>query len=127
MCAETNVQIANNDGVPIRSFSEWAQYALPPKRRDIHWAPGRSACELGRLWTVKGAPCAPDVLTDLLDSRRETRDAVIVSGTTECETRIPPGSHGPRCHDLRLVAKTNCSDLVICIEAKADEPFGGTV
>jgi hypothetical protein len=45
----TRVQIQNYAGVPIRSFDDWESYALPPARKELHWKPDRSACELGRI------------------------------------------------------------------------------
>ncbi len=53
---------------------------------------------------------------------------MILSGITEHETALPPlGSRGPRCHDLALKAEQAGWDVTVCIEAKADESFGGTV
>jgi hypothetical protein len=51
----------------------------------------------------------------------------ILSGITECETPLAFGMRGPRCHDLALCAEQNGHAVTICIEAKADEPFGGTI
>jgi hypothetical protein len=122
-----NVEIHNNDGRPIRSFSDWERYAMPPDRQKKHWQEGKSASELGRLWTATGAPSVPKILTDLLDSHPQTRGAVLTSGITECETSIPPGPRGPRCHDLALVAMRDFCNITICVEAKSDESFGKTV
>jgi hypothetical protein len=51
----------------------------------------------------------------------------ILSGITERETPLPFGNRGPRCHDLALQAEQNGRPVTICIEAKADESFGGTI
>ena len=112
---------------PIRSFADWEKYALPPDRRTRHWKEGRSAFELGRIWTISGKPAAPAVLVQLLKSHEGTKRTVIKSGITEHETFLPFGNRGPRCHDLSLQAERDDSAITICIEAKADEPFGGTV
>ncbi len=42
----TSVQIQSYAGVPIRSFDDWESHALPPPRKELHWKPDRSACEL---------------------------------------------------------------------------------
>jgi hypothetical protein len=89
----TRVQIQGYAGVPIRSFEDWARYALPPARNELHWE----------------------------------SDRVILSGITEQETPRPFGNRGPRCHDLALRAEQEGSAVTICIEAKADESFGGTI
>ena len=69
----------------------------------------------------------PRQLADLLESHEGTRGIVILSGTTERETPLPFGSRGPRCHDLALYGEQAGRAVTICIESKADEPFGGTV
>jgi hypothetical protein len=113
--------------VPIRSFDDWESYALPPARNELHWEPGRSACELGRIWTAGGEPAVPHQLVQLLESHEGTRGMAILSGITERETPLPFGNRGPRCHDLALQAEQDGRVVTICIEAKADESFGGTV
>jgi hypothetical protein len=123
-----NVQIKGCAGEPIRSFGDWEKLALPPDRKQRHWKEGRSAFELGCIWTASGEPAVPCELTQLLDSHEGTRRTVILSGITEHETTLPPlGSRGPRCHDLALRAEQDGCAVTICIEAKADESFGGTV
>lgn len=123
----TNVQIQSHAGEPIRSFSDWEKYGLPPDRRERHWKEGRSAFELGRSWTANGEPAVPSELIELLDSHEATRNTVILSGITEHETTLPFGKHGARCHDLALHAEQNGCVVTVCVEAKADEPFGGTI
>ena len=122
-----SVQIKNYAGMPILSFSDWEKYALPPERKELHWKKGRSAYQLGWSWTAIGEPAVPQELTDLLDSHEGTKGTVILSGTTEHETALPFSKGGPRCHDLALLAEQNGVAVTVCIEAKADESFGGTV
>ncbi len=123
----TTIELQGYGGSPIRSFTEWDAYAMPPERKVKHWKEGRSAFELGRIWTLNGNPAVPVELGTLLKSHAATRDLVIRSGITEYETRLPFGNRGPRCHDLALVAEDKHSAALISIEAKADESFGGTV
>jgi hypothetical protein len=114
-------------GQPIHSLSDWEKCAMPPNRKLKHWQEGRSAFELARLWTANGEPAVPAVLAELLNSRDATRGIGIRRGITEHETHLPPGTHGPRCHDLALFGEQGRSAVTICVEAKADEPFGTTV
>lgn len=123
----TRVQIQSYAGVPIRSFDDWENHALPPARKKLHWKPDRSACELGRIWTAGGEPVVPRQLAQLLESHEGTRSMLILSGITERETPLPFGNRGPRCHDLALQAEQDGRVVTICIEAKADESFGGTI
>lgn len=123
----TNVKIKSHAGDPIRSFIDWEKHALPPERRKLHWKKGRSAYELGWSWTANGEPAVPCELIQLLDSHEGTTRIVILSGITEHETTLPFGNRGPRCHDLALRAEQDGCAVTVCIEAKADESFGGTV
>jgi hypothetical protein len=124
---QKNVQVTSFLGNTIQSFSDWERYALPPDRRDLHWKEGRSAFELGRSWTSSGVPSVPRELTQLLESHEETRRLEILSAITEYETPLPFSSYGPRCHDLALRAEQDGCAVTVCIEAKSDELFGGTV
>lgn len=121
------LQIRGYAGQPIHSLCDWAKYAMPPDRKRKHWKEGRSAFELGRIWTANREPTVPSELTELLNSHNATRGTVIRSGITEHETQLPPGTNGPRCHDLALFGEQSRSAVTICVEAKADEPFGATV
>jgi hypothetical protein len=66
-------------------------------------------------------------LAELLNSHAGTRGTAIRGGIIEQQTQLPPSEHGPRWHDLALVAQQGRSALTICVEAKADESFGATV
>jgi hypothetical protein len=121
------LEIMGYDGkTRIRSFSDWESYAMPPERKLKQWKEGRSAFELGRIWTENNEPMVPPALIQLLDSHEGTRGTVFVSGVTEHETPLPFGNRGPRCHDLALRAEQN-GVVTVCVEAKADESFGGSV
>jgi hypothetical protein len=114
-------------GQPIGSFSDWAQYALPPERRACQWKEHRSEFELARSWTASGAVAVPSEVMQLLDAQEGTRHTTIRSGRTQSETPLPCSEGGPRCHDLALMADRYGEVTTICVEAKADEPFGRTV
>jgi hypothetical protein len=69
----------------------------------------------------------PAQLVQLLESKEGTRRTVIKSGITEHETTLPFSNRGARCHDLALRAERDGCAVTICVEAKADESFGGSV
>jgi hypothetical protein len=121
------VQIKGSNGQQIRSFTDWDKYALPPARRQRQWKEGRSEFELGRVWTANGEPALPPLLSQLLESNEQTKGIVVSTGTTQHETILPFSTRGPRCHDLALRGERDGRPVTICIEAKADESFGGTV
>jgi hypothetical protein len=108
------------DETPITSVDGWTR---PKKARQ--WAPGRSAMELARAWFRTGAIAPPAELLALLRSRPEVSGLSILKGVPELVTPLPERGEG-RNHDLWLLAKRGRTkgDVTICIEAKADEPFG---
>jgi hypothetical protein len=106
------------DGTPISSWEEWTR----PKR-DYQWKEGRSAMELAKSWFRNSVPAPPPELLDLLNSHDRTKEIQFVSGTPEKVTRLPERGHG-RNHDLALIGHTDAEQITVCIEAKADEPFG---
>lgn len=121
------IEIESYAEKPICTFADWENLAMPPERKVKQWKKGRSAYELGWSWMESGEPAVPGVLIQLLDSHQATRGSIIRSGITEHETVLPFGNGGPRCHDLVLKAERDGQPVTICIEAKADESFDGTV
>jgi hypothetical protein len=69
----------------------------------------------------------PPQVVKLLESNEGTRRTVFKSGITEHETPLPFSNRGARCHDLALRAERDGCLVTICVEAKADESFGGSV
>jgi hypothetical protein len=120
------MQIIKNKA-SIRSVEDWFLHA-PPKGKDGHWEPGRSALECARAWCGGDqGPCVPQEITALLNSHPDTRDAEMVSGTPEHRVRFDKLRGEPRNTDLVLLARNKQGSLAISIEAKADEPFDRAV
>jgi hypothetical protein len=108
-------------------MEDWRLNA-PPKGKDGHWEPGRSALECARAWCEGDqGPCVPQEITDLLNSQDDTRDAEILTGTPEHKVPFDKLRGEPRNSDLVLYGRNRLRSLAISIEAKADEPFDGTV
>jgi hypothetical protein len=124
--AET-VEMRGYAGQQIQSFADWEQCALPPERKARQWKEDRSEFELARCWTVGGAVAVPPEITRVLDVHEGTRHTAVKSGRTQHETPLPFGDRAPRCHDLMLLGERHGGVTAICVEAKADEPFGRTV
>lgn len=91
----------------------------PPKKPDIQWKDGRSAKELAKYIT-NALPSMPLELEDILKNFVD-EDAVF-DWDAEYVTQLPGAGEG-RNHDAILYN----DDIVVCIEAKADETLGNLV
>ena len=109
----------------ITNLDEWEKWA-GPKSRD-QWDPERSAYELARAWCEPDGPRVPDQLRRLLDSRIETRGPVVEQYLPEHRIHFDSHRGEPRNADMAFVGRTSVGKVAVTIEAKADEPFGGTV
>lgn len=113
------------NGRPITCLDDWEKLAGP--KSEDQWRPGRSAQEFAKAWCVNGAPEMPGDLRALLDSHPATRGFQFESGSPE--HRVAFDEHGgePRNADMAFVGTAGATRVAVTIEAKADEPFGGTV
>lgn len=113
------IELSNAQGAPILSIEDWTR----PKQA-YQWKDGRSAKELAKAWRPgDSGPSCPQALRALLDSHPLTRYARLIEGRPEHVTPLPERGGG-RNHDLWIRAEVDDAPLTICIEAKADEPFG---
>lgn len=119
-----SVRIEKN-GHLITTLAEWRQWAGP--KSDDQWEPERSAYELARAWCEPDGPRVPKQLRRLLDSRVETRDPVVEKYLPEHRIHFDSHRGEPRNADMAFVGQTSVGKVAVTIEAKADEPFGGTV
>lgn len=110
--------LSRPDGTPITSWEMWTR----PKK-DYHWEPERSAMELAKAWFRQSEISPPEELVQLLHSSERLAGLQFLRGIPEHVTSLPERGEG-RNHDLWLLGQTNQEQITICIEAKADEPFG---
>jgi hypothetical protein len=112
--------------VTIRSIEDWRALA-PPTRGDRYWKDGRSAKELARAWCSGAEPRAPADLVQLLSPLVSADHLADAEGWPE--HRIPfDDIRGERPNiDLALLTGGYHGKTAICIEAKANEPFGTDV
>ncbi|MEO6516281.1 MAG: hypothetical protein ABIP18_11660 [Steroidobacteraceae bacterium] len=115
------MNILNRTGEAISSIEQWT----PPKKK-IHWKPGRSAMELARAWCPASGPACPADIATLLSSHDWTRNIQIEETRPEHVTPLPERGEG-RNHDLWAKCSVDGRPFTLCIEAKADEPFGETI
>ena len=116
------VKLLDRNGCPITCLNEWPE----PQKKD-QWKSGRSAMELARFWTETYPPgTVPPPYRDLLNQKFP--GIQFHEGRPELGTPLPPkGSRGPRMHDLHLWSSWSGGVLTVCVEGKADEPFGETI
>lgn len=114
----THIPLTDPTGKPIDKWDAWAR----PKS-DYQWKRGRSAMELAKAWFRTPKSCCPDELTALLESHPATRGLRFTRGRPEHVTPLPERGEG-RNHDLWLTGSTIAGKITVCVEAKADEPFG---
>lgn len=113
-----DLTLSEPNGKQITKWTEWTH----PKR-EYQWADGRSAMELAKAWFADGYLDVPPELSSLLISHSRLADLKLIQGTPELVTTLPERGEG-RNHDLWLLGKTPNESVTLCIEAKADEPFG---
>ena len=112
------LELTRPDGKLIESLEDWTR----PKR-DYHWKKGRSAMELAKSWFREERLSPPSEFIALLLSEPRLQELKLLRGTPELVTALPERGEG-RNHDLALVGQTPQESVTICVEAKADEPFG---
>lgn len=114
------MRVLNRSGAPILSLEQWER----PKK-EYQWREGRSAMELARAWCPASGPACPAGVAALLSTHEWTRDLQIEEVRPEHVTPLPERGEG-RNHDLWARCTAGGSPFTLCVEAKADEPFGDT-
>jgi hypothetical protein len=115
------MKILNRSGEPILSIEQWTR----PKK-EHQWSEGRSAMELARAWCPASGPACPAAISELLASHAWTRELQLEEVRPEHVTPLPERGEG-RNHDLWARGSADGQAFTLCVEAKADEPFGGTI
>ena len=106
------------------AITTWEQWTRP--KRGYQWAEGRSAMELAKAWFSQGVLQCPRDLALLFQSASFLNGLILRKGRPEFVTPLPVAGEG-RNHDLYLLGSVGTQTVTICIEAKADEPFGDTI
>ena len=114
----SKIKLYRPDGGLITNWESWTR----PKK-DYQWAPGRSAMELAKAWFSESKISIPRELEELFNSLARLKGFQLLRGIPEKVTSLPERGEG-RNHDIVLQGKTSEEFFTVCIEAKADEPFG---
>lgn len=113
------------DGRTITSMEDWRRWAGP--KTPAQWVVGRSAYEFANAWCGSGDVCMPSELVALLDTRPETQGLSVDVVFPEHKIRFDDRAGEPRNADLAFVGAASGRKVAVTVEAKADEPFGGSV
>jgi hypothetical protein len=105
----------------VKELTDWRKWTRP--KRSYQWKAGRSAMELARVWFTAPAPVVPPEVVAILETSPLTKGAILQSGQPEYVTPLPELGEG-RNHDLWLKGSVGEGLVTVCVEAKADEPFG---
>jgi hypothetical protein len=121
------MKIIGKHGTVITTVESWFD-AAPPKGGKKQWVSGYSAKELAQAWCGSGKVVIPAAMKDLLASAGVTRDMVLLQAWPEKRVRFDRFPGESRNVDLAIVGlQPDGSRVAISIEAKAKEPFDGTV
>jgi len=104
---------------PITSLNDWYNYC-PPVKGKVHWKNGRSAMELAKDWINNNGKD----LEGLLGSTTQFSGITFKMASPEFKSKFDEFKGNTRQHDLLVLASQNNEEILISIEAKADEPFG---
>ena len=108
----------------IQSIDDWFRLA-PPKKGALQWKDGRSAKELARTWCGRNnSPSPPEEFLDLLMPLVNAVQLAGAIGWPEHQVPIDDLRGEPPNIDLAIVSEGKQGRTAICVEAKADEPFG---
>jgi hypothetical protein len=102
-------------------ITDWREWSRP--KRSYQWKAGRSAMELARAWFTASASVVPPEVTAILETSLLTKGTILLRGQPEYVTPLPEPGEG-RNHDLWLTGFVADGSVTVCVEAKADEPFG---
>lgn len=119
-----NVRLFGTDGEEIHDLPSWLDHA-PPEKGEAQWKDGYSAKEHAKAWLRPGHPAVPEEFWNALAPFVEGVDELFAR--PEHKTRLD-GFGRERQHDLFACARQRgATKVVIGVEAKACENFGGIV
>ena len=107
--------------MPTTSPDDWRQFLADP---DKHWKSGFSAKELAYAW--EQANGWPEEVRRLIKSCPELTDLEILLAVPEHKVPLPGGGN-PSQNDLFVLAGDANGLVVIMVEGKVAESFGGTL
>lgn len=111
-------------GIEIRNLETWHRLAGP--KRQIQWKDGKSAKEAARFW-LAALPSIPRPVGDALRSHPDFSALGNWVAEPEAQVRFDGFPGEPSNVDILVRGADTHGPIVIAVEAKADESFGGTL
>ena len=108
----------------IGDLDTWLRLAGP--KSAIQWKDGRSAKESAKAW-LAAFPMIPAEITETLVSHADIDEFVEWQAEPEALVRFDSLRGEPSNLDVLLLGSDRHGPLVVAVEAKADESFGGTI
>ncbi len=110
--------------VPTVTGSDWQRLLGKPK---LHWKSGRSAMSAAACWE-ESEPQLPSEISDLLEASgdKSLASLELLVAIPEWEVDLPGGERASQT-DILAVTRNELGLVVLCVEAKVDEPFGPTL
>jgi len=109
----------------ISSLHEWETHAGPKSANQ--WVDGRSAKEAARAWLDGNGKSLPIEIEAALRANKFFGPPQSWIAEPEAKLKFDSFRGEPRNSDLVVRINDKNGDYVMAVEAKADEPFGGTI
>jgi len=109
---------------PTQTPSDWQHLLAKPT---LHWKKSYSAMTTAACWEAADGELPPEVTQVFQDSGQSNLLYLkLLAAIPEWEVELPGGTR-PSHTDVLALARNDEGLVVICVEAKVDEPFGPTL
>ena len=110
--------------VPTITGTDWQRLLGKPK---LHWKKGRSAMSAAACWE-ENQPHLPPEIVEVLEASQDSAlsGLELLLAIPEWEVDLPGGESASQT-DILAIARNLNGLVVLCLEAKVDEPFGPTL
>ena len=110
--------------IPTKSGSDWQRLLGKP---ELHWKSGRSAMSAAACWE-DNEPRLPAEISSVLEAtgEQELTSLELLMAVPEWEVELPGGDR-PSQTDVLAITRNEHGLVILCVEAKVDEPFGPTL
>jgi hypothetical protein len=112
------------NGTELHHLDTWFDLAGPKSRRQ--WKDERSAKESARAW-LSALPNLPSEVSETIVGHRDFSEILQWTAEPEAVVRFDPFRGEPANLDVLVRGEDANGPVLVAVEAKADETFGGTV
>lgn len=111
------MDLLKKNGEKIERWQDWEH----PKK-EYQWKEGRSAMELAKSWFRSSMAAPPEEIIQIISNHFQ-EEIEFIRVIPELSTPLPERGEG-RNHDVASICRIGGRQSTVCIEGKADEPFG---